>query len=110
MANEDDLFNAFLKTPLPLATGTVPSESKSIRVAANVNNPTGILTGKDKNGKPIFKEYGSPEEGVADTQTLVDTYLNNRGAMKSTKVTPENFVGMWVNGDPTTGAKVQNGA
>ena len=110
MANEDDLFNAFLKTPLPLATGTFPSESKAIRVAANVNNPTGILTGKDKNGKPIFKEYGSPEKGVADTQTLVDTYLNNRGAMKSTKVTPENFVGMWVNGDPTTGAKVQNGA
>jgi hypothetical protein len=108
--NEDDIFNAFLKTPLPLATGTALTEAKSIRVAANVNNPTGILVGKDKNGKPIFKEYGSPEEGVADTQTLVDTYLSNRGAMKSTKVTPENFVGMWVNGDPTTGAKVQNGA
>ena len=108
--NEDDIFNAFLKTPLPFATGTAPNEAKSIRVASNVNNPTGILVGKDKNGKPIFKEYGSPEEGVADTQTLVDTYLNNRGAMKTTKVTPENFVGMWVNGDPTTGAKVQNGA
>jgi hypothetical protein len=108
--NEDDIFNAFLKTPLPLATGTAPSESKAIRVAAHVNNPTGILVGKDKNGKPIYKEYGSPKEGVADTQTLVDTYLNNRGAMKSTKVTPENFVGMWVNGDPTTGATVQNGA
>ena len=108
--NEDDIFNAFLKTPLPLATGTASTEAKSIRVAANANNPTGILVGKDKNGKPIFKEYGSPEEGVADTQTLVDTYLNNRGAMKSIKVTPENFVGMWVNGDPTTGAKVQNGA
>ena len=108
MANEDDLFNAFLKTPLPLAKGT--AEPKNIRVAADVNNPSGILVGKDKSGRPVYKEYKTPEEGVTDTQNLVDTYLNNRGAMKGTKVTPENFVGMWVNGDPTTGAKVQNGA
>jgi hypothetical protein len=108
MANEDDLFNAFLKTPLTLTKGS--AEPKNIRVAAEVNNPSGILVGKDKSGRPVYKEYKTPEEGVTDTQNLVDTYLNNRGAMKSTKVTPENFVGMWVNGDPSTGAKVQNGA
>ena len=107
---DDAIFNAFLKTPLPLAKGTAPAESKSIRIAADVNNPSGILVGKDKNGKPVYKTYKTPEEGVADTQLLIDNYLNNRGAMKSTKATPENIVGMWVNGDPTTGTKVQNGA
>ena len=107
--SEDSIFSSFLKTPLPLAKGTAPSDAKSPRVAADANNPSGILLGKDESGRPIYKSYKKPEDGVFDTQALAGTYLAGQGAMKGQKITPESLVGTWVNGDPTTGANVQGG-
>ena len=106
---EDSIFSSFLKTPLPLAKGTAPADAKSPRVAADANNPSGILLGKDESGRPIYKSYKKPEDGVFDTQALAGTYLAGQGAMKGQKITPESLVGTWVNGDPTTGANVQGG-
>jgi len=107
--SEDSIFSSFLKTPLPLAKGTAPADAKSPRVAADANNPSGILLGKDESGRPIYKSYKKPEDGVFDTQALAGTYLAGQGAMKGQKITPESLVGTWVNGDPTTGASVQGG-
>ena len=107
--SEDSIFSSFLKTPLPLAKGTAPVDAKSPRVAADANNPSGILLGKDESGRPIYKSYKKPEDGVFDTQALAGTYLSGQGAMKGQKITPESLVGTWVNGDPTTGANVQGG-
>jgi len=107
--SEDSIFSSFLKTPLPLAKGTAPADAKSPRVAADANNPSGILLGKDESGRPIYKSYKKPEDGVFDTQALAGTYLAGQGAMKGQKITPESLVGTWVNGDPTTGSSVQGG-
>jgi len=107
--SEDSIFSSFLKTPLPLAKGTASADAKSPRVAADANNPSGILLGKDESGRPIYKSYKKPEDGVFDTQALAGTYLAGQGAMKGQKITPESLVGTWVNGDPTTGANVQGG-
>ena len=107
--SEDSIFSSFLKTPFPLAKGTAPADAKSPRVAADANNPSGILLGKDESGRPIYKSYKKPEDGVFDTQALAGTYLAGQGAMKNQKITPESLVGTWVNGDPTTGASVQGG-
>jgi hypothetical protein len=106
---EDQIFESFLKTPMPLVKGSASTKDKSPRIAADANNPSGILVGKDESGRPIYKQYKSPEEGVSDTQNLVSNYLSGKGAMRGQKITPENIIGTWVNGDPTTGASVQGG-
>jgi hypothetical protein len=74
------------------------------RVAADVNNPSGIII----DGK--YKEYETPEEGVADTQARLADYINGKGLMKGIKPTLNNIVGMWVNGKPGSGFKVMDGA
>ena len=81
-------------------TTQAPLASSGTRYAADINNPSGL----GWNGK-TWKAYETPEEGVADTQSLVTNYLNN-----PQRNTPQSFVGTWVNGDPTTGANVQGGA
>jgi hypothetical protein len=77
----------------------VPYTTGDVAVAADANNPSGIKPG----GK--FAIFKTPEEGVQATQQLVDSYLTN-----PSRNTPESLVGTWVNGRPTTGATVQNGA
>lgn len=77
----------------------VPYTTGEVAVAADANNPSGIKPG----GK--FAIFKTPEEGVQATQQLVDSYLSN-----PSRNTPESLVGTWVNGRPTTGATVQNGA
>lgn len=74
------------------------------QVAADVNNPTGIRI----NGK--FKPYDTPQEGVADSQNLVNQYVAGTGPMQGIKPTPENIAGRWVTGDPNQGSTLQNGA
>ena len=74
------------------------------QVAADVNNPTGIRI----NGK--FKSYDTPQEGVADSQNLVNQYVAGTGPMQGIKPTPENIAGRWVTGDPNQGSTLQNGA
>ena len=71
----------------------VPSNA---RVAADANNPSGIMVSGRYAGFP------TPEEGVAATQRLV-------GARLSQNMTPDALVGMWVTGDPRQGATVANG-
>jgi hypothetical protein len=78
--------------------------------AASVNNPSGLGAQKDANGQYVWRSYDTPAEGVADTQGLVNTYLSGQGYMKNVPVTPENFVGTWVNGVAASGGKVQGGA
>jgi hypothetical protein len=75
------------------------------KTSAELNNPTGL----GWNGK-TWNSYKSPEEGVNQSLDAIKKYLSNQGAMKNTKTTPENYVGMWVNGKPETGSKVQNGS
>jgi len=80
-------------------SGTTSNATTSgARVAADVNNPTGIKSGN------AFKAYNSPQDGVLDTQNLVNTYLSGSGPMKGIKPTPENFNGMWINGKAETGS------
>lgn len=74
------------------------------RVAADVNNPSGIII----DGK--YKEYETPEEGVADTQARLADYIKGKGLMKGVKPTLNNIIGMWVNGKPGSGFKVMDGA
>ena len=89
------------QTSAPKGPATqAPLASSGTRYAADINNPSGL----GWNGK-TWKAYDSPEEGVADTQSLVSNYLTN-----PQRNTPQSFVGTWVNGDPTTGANVQGGA
>jgi hypothetical protein len=71
----------------------VPSNA---RVAADANNPSGIMVSGRYAGFP------TPEEGVAATQRLV-------GARLAQNMTPDALVGMWVTGDPKQGATVANG-
>jgi len=71
----------------------VPSNA---RVAADANNPSGIMVSGRYAGFP------TPEEGVAATQRLV-------GARLSQNMTPDALVGMWVTGDPRQGATVAGG-
>jgi hypothetical protein len=80
------------------------NETGGAKVAADVNNPGGIKV----NGK--FAEYKTPAAGVRATQSLVGEYLSGEGPMANVKPTPENVVGMWVNGKPDTGSKVMGGA
>jgi len=89
------------QTSAPKGPATqAPLASSGTRYAADINNPSGL----GWNGK-TWKAYDTPEEGVADTQSLVTNYLTN-----PQRNTPQAFVGTWVNGDPTTGANVQGGA
>jgi hypothetical protein len=78
---------------------SVPYTTGDVSVAADANNPSGIKPG----GK--FAVFETPELGVQATQQLVDSYLRN-----PSRNTPESLVGTWVTGNPTEGAKVQNGA
>jgi hypothetical protein len=80
------------------------------RSAAAGNNPTGYGAVKDANGVTTWDTYPTPEAGVAATQTAVGRYLSGQGIMAGVKPTPENVVGMWVEGKPELGPKVQNGA
>jgi hypothetical protein len=80
------------------ATSGTATSGTGARVAADVNNPTGIKSGN------AFKAYNSPQDGVMDTQNLVNTYLSGSGPMKGIKPTPENFNGMWINGKAETGS------
>jgi hypothetical protein len=80
------------------------------RSAAEVNNPTGYGAKQQADGSYTWTSYSTPAEGVAGTQQAVGRYLNGEGPMSGVKPTPENVVGMWVNGKPETGAKVQNGS
>jgi len=73
--------------------------------AASVNNPSGLGAQKDANGQYVWRSYDTPAEGVADTQALVNRYLQTPG-----RNTPEGFVGTWVTGDARQGASVQGGA
>ena len=75
------------------------------KVAANVNNPAGIL---DSTGK--FKAYNTPQDGVAATQSLLGQYLSGQGPMAGIATTPENIVGVWTHGDASKGASEQNGS
>ena len=77
---------------------TSNATTSGARVAADVNNPTGIKSGN------AFKPYDTPQLGVMDTQNLVNTYLTSSGPMKGVKPTPENFNGMWINGKAETGS------
>ena len=77
--------------------------------AASVNNPSGLGARKDASGQYVWRSYATPQEGVADTQGLVGTYLSSQGPMRGVAPTPENFVGMWTTGVPQNGAKEQGG-
>ena len=66
---EDQIFESFLKTPMPLVKGSASTKDKSPRIAADANNPSGILVGKDESGRPIYKQYKSPEEGVSGAES-----------------------------------------
>ena len=77
--------------------------------AASVNNPSGLGARRDANGQFVWRSYATPQEGVADTQGLVGTYLSSQGPMRGVAPTPENFVGMWTTGVPQNGAKEQGG-
>jgi hypothetical protein len=77
--------------------------------AASVNNPSGLGARRDANGQFVWRSYATPQEGVADTQGLVGTYLSGQGPMRGVAPTPENFVGMWTTGVPQNGAKEQGG-
>jgi len=83
----------------------VTQNSGGIRYAADLNNPTGL----GWNGK-TWNSYNSPEEGVKDSLTTITKYLSSQGPMSNVSATPENYIGMWVNGKPETGAQVQKGA
>jgi len=89
------------KTPLSIS-GT--------RSSAAGNNPTGYGAIKHPDGSYTWDVYETPQAGVAATQQAVGRYLNSEGIMTGVKPTPENVVGMWVNGKPTTGSSVQGGA
>jgi hypothetical protein len=77
--------------------------------AAAVNNPTGYGAKRQPDGSYTWDAYDTPQQGVAATQQAVGKYLNGQGVMKGVKPTPENVVGMWVNGNPGTGATEQGG-
>ena len=77
--------------------------------AAAVNNPTGYGAKKQLDGSYTWDAYDTPQQGVAATQQAVGRYLNSEGVMRGVKPTPENVVGMWVNGKPGTGATEQGG-
>lgn len=82
---------------------TAPTAGKA-KVAADVNNPSGIR----KNGE--FVAYNTPSEGISATHGLVSRYLDGKGPMSGIPATPENVVGVWTNNDPTMGAKVMGGS
>jgi hypothetical protein len=82
---------------------TAPTAGKA-KVAADVNNPSGIR----KDGQ--FVAYNTPSEGIAATHGLVGRYLEGKGPMKGIPATPENVVGVWTSNDPTMGAKVMGGS
>lgn len=103
----EQLFTSEL--PKPMAAVNEGSQG-GVRSAAAVNNPTGYGAVKHPNGSYTWDTYETPEAGVAATQQAVSRYLNSQGIMTGVKPTPENFVGMWVNGKPVTGASVQGGA
>jgi hypothetical protein len=100
-------------TPVRVATAAdvaaAPTTTGRITVAADANNPSGIVTGKDANGKPIYQSFKTPQEGVLKTQELINTYLTGQGPMKGVQVTPSNVVGMWAQGNPSTGSSVAEG-
>jgi hypothetical protein len=78
--------------------------SSGDRSAAEINNPTGL----GWNGK-TWNPYNTPKEGVDASVTAVRGYLGSEGVMKNVKPTPENVVGMWVEGKPAMGPEVQGG-
>lgn len=101
MADEDSYLSL-----IPTRKETPVTENKGgIRYAADLNNPTGL----GWNGK-TWNSYNSPEEGVKDSLTTITKYLSSQGPMTNVAATPENYIGMWVNGKPETGAQVQKGA
>ena len=72
--------------------------------AADINNGTGI----GYNGKG-YTAYNTPQDWVQAQDRLSSTYLSG-GLGKGVPATPENYVGMWVTGDPAKGTSVQDGA
>lgn len=90
------------KGVLPTRLGGAPKTS--VKVASDVNNPSGIR----KDGK--FVTFNSPSEGISATHNLVSRYLDGKGPMSGIAVTPENVIGVWTNNDPALGAKVMGGA
>jgi len=103
----EQLFTSEL--PKPMAAVSEGSQG-GVRSSAAVNNPTGYGAIKHPDGSYTWDVYETPQAGVAATQQAVGRYLNSEGIMTGVKPTPENFVGMWVNGKPTTGSSVQGGA
>jgi len=87
-----------------------PLSTSGTRSSAAGNNPTGYGAIKHPDGSYTWDVYETPQAGVAATQQAVGRYLNSEGIMTGVKPTPENVVGMWVNGKPTTGSSVQGGA
>ena len=84
-----------------------PLASTGVDSAANYNNPTGY--GWNKTNR-TWAKYNTPEEGINDSLNRIGGYLSNQGPMSNVVSTPENYVGMWVNGDPKTGSSVQGGS